>query len=183
MYTLSNKVKWSFSTLSTLTFVPAKSRRIMKLFLSMFLALPFLIGAQTEATAQGFSALLEKLEISVKDSEPNWKLERKEPQANSTTYCWKSAAKEVTVEITSTASAQEALNMLKSTAMRVPVAPKPVTQSIGDKAVLYKMDRADSSMLLYTKSNIFVKVSASDFNDTDRFARLIADQIPSKSNK
>jgi len=42
----------------------------MKLFLSMFLALPFLIGARTEATAQGFSALLEKLEISVKDREP-----------------------------------------------------------------------------------------------------------------
>jgi len=73
--------------------------------------------------------------------------------------------------------------MLKSTAMRVPVAPKPITRSIGDKAVLYKMDGDNSSMLLYAKSNIFVKVSASDFNDTDRFAWLIADQIPGKSSK
>jgi len=156
----------------------------MKLFLSMFLSLPILIGAQTEATAQGFSALLEKIEISVKDSEPNWKLETKEEyQANYILYNWKSAAKEVTVEITSTASAQEAVNMLKNTAMRVPVAPKHVTQSIGDEAVLYKSDSSDSSMLLYTKSNIFVKVTGSDFHDTDRFAKLIADQIPSKSSK
>ena len=156
----------------------------MKLFLSMFLALPFLIATQTEVTTQGFSALLEKVEISFKESEPNWKLERKESKANSTIYRWKSAAKkEVTFEITRTASAQEALNMLKSTAMRVPVAPKPKISPIGDEAVLYKMDGSDSSMLLYTKSNIFVNVSASHFDDTERFATLIADQIPGKSNK
>lgn len=122
--------------------------------------------------------VLSLIENAVKVNEPTWQLSATERQPTSTIYRWKSGTESVVFEVFMKPSKQAAADLLREYQFRVPVPPKEELKGSGDEALLYQSASATNAMILFRKSNVFVRLTGSSVLHAKRFANHVAKAIP-----
>ncbi len=130
---------------------------IMKI---LSLIIVILVFGSVRVEAQGFSALLDRIENSLQTKNPQWKLTYKEVRDRSAVYIWKFGNQGVQVSLYYLASPKEAEEKLSAEMNYVPVSPTAELKNLGDKAYLYKSYNRDNSVIRFIASNVYIQVGA-----------------------
>ena len=152
------------------------------------LAVILLLLASTTAIAQDELTLFDKIEHSLKEKLPEWKLLHRAPNPNPEhkviMYQWGSEGKDVQVWMLELASAEEAANEFSQLFGDAPAESVFMSNDIGDKCYISE-GRGDygSGLLVFIKANVIVRINAERIDEGPGnilrlFALHIAEEIP-----
>jgi len=155
----------------------------MRTSTAAYVVLTLLLCVPASVVAQDDSAPFSKIERSVSDKEPEWKLERKFLNGDRVTFLWKHEAEEISASITSLASPEEAAKHFQRSVAAVPIpsprGPEGTIPGLGDESRLWaRYTQSGRSAIHFIKGSVHVQISAPSTGIVKRFARLIADEIP-----
>jgi hypothetical protein len=140
------------------------------------------LAAQTQSSQ---SELASKIKDAIKSKEPNWEFSspRREADANSTYYHWKSGQEDIECRVFVTDSQQAATAKLNEYAHHVPIPPKERLKTPGDEALLFQGVNTDGCMILFRRGNIFVHLNGTSVVNAKRFAKHLDDLFRSSKNE
>lgn len=151
--------------------------------MATFLTLALMLCASMLVPGQNNPSLPDKLERTVKEKEPDWKLETKHVRKNSeednSLHQWRSGAQAVTVSISNTASLDQAARDLERSVHSVAIGKPTLLPDIGDEAYIWVGDAKGWGAVHFRKGTTVVIVNGPSAAVARRFARHAADQIVS----
>jgi hypothetical protein len=159
----------------------------MKRSTMLFSLLMFLLCISSASRAQDSASLFTRLEASIKQKEPSWKLVRKQVRKNSDSvfYEWRSGNRSVGVLILVHASLEGAIRTYKGLrfdfeahGLKMVILQANVP-NLGDENYLWEDDNnKEITGIDFRKGKVFVHVSTRSMEIAKRFALNIADEIP-----
>lgn len=157
---------------------------IMPILLLGDYALSVQQGATTQAQVEISAA--KKIERVLKLKEPKFKLTPRGTGSEAVKQQWQSGKEIATVNISETASAEEAAQYLQLSINSVSMGIITELKNIGDKAYLIKssprvIERKGGQVgLVFTRGNVLISINATSEHLAERFAKHMDDEVKVK---